>query len=67
MNKIVTISENSQSQFEAITNVYLQEGYKLSSSNCGFVNSEAYDFADVWQAILYKVVITNEQTIRFHK
>lgn len=54
MSKIVTVSANKQGYFEDQVNEYLQEGYKLSSSNCGFINSEAYDFVDVWQAILYK-------------
>ena len=54
MNKIVTVSNNKQGDFEYMVNEYLEEGYKLSSSNCGFINSEAYDFVDVWQAILYK-------------
>ena len=54
MSKIVTVSFSKQGCFEDTVNEYLKEGYKLSSSNCGFVNSEAYDFVDVWQAILYK-------------
>jgi len=54
MNKIITVSNNKQGDFEYMVNEYLEEGYKLSSSNCGFLNSEAYDFIDRWQAILYK-------------
>lgn len=52
--KIKTVSTSKQGEFEDIVNSYLKEGYKLVSSNYGFVNSESYDFADVWQAILYK-------------
>lgn len=54
MNKIVTVSANNQEEFTNNIHKYLQEGYKLSSSNCGFLNSEPYDFIDRWQAILYK-------------
>jgi ribose 5-phosphate isomerase RpiB len=53
MNKIVTVSDNKQGDFTDRVNEYLEEGYKLSSSNCGFLNSESYDFVDYWQAILY--------------
>lgn len=54
MSKIVTVSTSKQGYFEDTVNDYLEEGYKILSSNCGFVNSEAYDFCDNWQAILYK-------------
>ena len=54
MNKIITVSENTQAQFEYIVNGYLQDGYKILSTSCGFLNSENYDFVDCWQAILYK-------------
>ena len=54
MNKIITVSENAQAQFEYMVNGYLQDGYKILSTSCGFLNSENYDFIDVWQAILYK-------------
>ena len=54
MNKIITVSENTQAQFEYIVNGYLQDGYKILSTSCGFLNSENYDFVDYWQAILYK-------------
>lgn len=54
MNKIITVSENAQSQFEYMVNGYLQDGYKILSTSCGFVNSESYDFCESWQAILYK-------------
>lgn len=54
MNKIITVSNNKQGDFEYMVNGYLQDGYKILSTNCGFINSESYDFVDVWQAILYK-------------
>jgi len=54
MNKIVTVSFSKQGCFEDSVNEYLEEGYKILSTNCGFLNSENYDFIDVWQAILYK-------------
>lgn len=54
MKDIVTINVNNQGDFVRQVQAYLKDDYKLSSSNCGFVNSEAYDFIDRWQAILYK-------------
>ena len=32
----------------------LDDDYRISSSTCGTTNSEAYDFAEFWQAILIK-------------
>ena len=51
---IKTIAESSQGQFEKMINDYLSDGWILLSSNCGFINSEQYDFQHLWQAILFK-------------
>lgn len=48
---IVTVSERGQVEFEAYCQGLYEDGYILSSSSCGFVNSESYDFCDSWQAI----------------
>lgn len=48
------ISQSSESEFENMVNAYLKEGWKLSSTSCGFMNNELYNFADVYQAILVK-------------
>ena len=52
MQKVVTISESQQGEFEDKVNDYLSRGYSILSTNCGFVQSEAYDFCNVWNAIL---------------
>jgi len=56
MQKVLTIEESSNSDFEKMVNAFLEDGYKISSTSCGFANSENYDFAGRWQAILVKEV-----------
>lgn len=50
--KIVETSDHTE--FENQVKGYLSQGYKISSTNCGFVNSEKYDFCSIYQAILIK-------------
>jgi len=38
--------------FEKEVNEFLQNGYLISSTSCGFANSESYDFCGVYRAIL---------------
>lgn len=54
MQSIKVIEENNKINFESEVNYYLDIGYKISSTNCGFVNSEVYDFCSCYQAILVK-------------
>jgi len=54
MSKIEVINLSSESEFEKYVNGRISEGYKISSTNCGFVNSESYDFCACYQAILVK-------------
>lgn len=51
---IKVISQNDQDDFENKVNKLIKDGYKIIASSCGFVNSENYDFADWYQAILEK-------------
>lgn len=48
--KIVAHSEKEK--FEDEVNKLLKTGYTILSSNCSMINSEAYDFANYYQAML---------------
>lgn len=52
--EIRVITGNDQNNFEADVQELLNEGFKIKACNCGFINSEQYDFADYYQAILVK-------------
>lgn len=54
MEKIKVINITDEDEFEREINKWLLQGYKVSSSSCGFVNSESYDFCTSFQAILIK-------------
>lgn len=54
MSEIKVINTHDESDFENMVNAYLKEGWKISSTSCGFVNSDAYDFCTSFQAILIK-------------
>lgn len=53
---IETISENDEQRFKEKVNCLLSEGYKISSTNCGYageVGGNVYD-CEYWMAILIK-------------
>ena len=53
---IETISENDEKAFKEKINKLLSEGYKISSTNCGYsgeVGGNVYD-CEYWMAILIK-------------
>jgi hypothetical protein len=52
--QIKTIDVPNSIEFEQRVNDLLKEGYEILSTNCGFANSEKYDFCGCWQAILVK-------------
>ena len=52
--EILVLEESDKGKFEFNVNVYLSEGWTISSTSCGFVNSERYDFCSTYQAILIK-------------
>lgn len=54
MSSIKVIDVSDEDEFEGYVNAYLEDGYKLLSSSCGFVNSENYGFSRVYPAILIK-------------
>jgi len=49
--KIVTVETADAKVFEQECNRLANDGYFLKTSNCGFVNSEQYDFCSSWMAI----------------
>jgi len=52
---IIEVVETSDpDKYKAQMNKLLAEGYRISSTSCGFVNSEQYDFCGMYQAILVK-------------
>ncbi|HHX61782.1 MAG TPA: hypothetical protein GX707_13925 [Epulopiscium sp.] len=53
---IKVINECNEHVFESTVNEYLSKGYKISSTSCGFLNSEEYEFVTNFQAILFKEV-----------
>ena len=50
--EIKVLNLTDETEFEDIVNGFLAEGWKISSTSCGFVNSENYDFCTSFQAIL---------------
>lgn len=49
----VKIVENSdKDKFTNEVNSFLVEGYEILSTSCSMINSEAYDFASFYQAML---------------
>ena len=56
MQEIKVISYPDEGYFESLVNNLLKEGWRISSTNCGFLNSENYNFGNVYQAILIREV-----------
>lgn len=55
LKKYIKIVENcDKGNFTAEVNILLNKGYKILSTNCCVINSEAYDFCSCFQAILLK-------------
>ena len=48
------VETSDKDEFERESSKLIGLGYKISSSNCGFLNSERYDFCPYYQAILIK-------------
>ena len=57
MKQEIKVYESSnESEFEAYVNAMLKDGWQISSTSCGFVNSENYDFCSSYHAVLVKVI-----------
>lgn len=52
MIKVVETSDKNE--FECESSELMKQDYKVSSSNCGFINLERYNFCPYYQAILVK-------------
>jgi len=48
----IVVEWSSASDFEDEVNALLKDGYTVLSSNCGFIDSENYNFASSFMAIL---------------
>ena len=48
---IVAVSETDPRIFEQKSERIVNDGYKVLSTSCGFVNSADYDYCEVYQAI----------------
>lgn len=49
---IKAINLSDKDEFEKRVNKHLNEGWKIETTNCRFVNGELYDFHEKYQAIL---------------
>lgn len=54
MQEVEIVEAADPDDFVERVNKLLSEGFQLSSSSCGFVDSEKYDFCGNYQAILLK-------------
>jgi hypothetical protein len=50
--KIKVINLSDEDAFEIQINKLLSDGWDILSTNCGFCDSEKYDFCSSYQAIL---------------
>lgn len=48
---VVAVKTQHKDLFQDKCNELFSDGYFMSSSSCGVIPSEAYDFQSVWQAI----------------
>ena len=52
--KIKVINMGDEDEFEKTVQGFLNNDWRISSTSCGFTNSEKYDFCTSFQAILIK-------------
>ena len=50
--QIKTVESSDKDKFGVEVNELLNNGYRIMTTNCGFANSEKYDFCALYQAIL---------------
>lgn len=48
---VIVVEESDLNRFQDECARLILADYKLSSSSCGFVNSEAYDFCSAYHAV----------------
>ena len=54
MQTIKVVNITDEDDFTKQVNDLLNDGYKISSTDCGFIQSEQYDFCSSFMAILVK-------------
>lgn len=66
---IKVIETSNAKEFESNVNDYINSGYKIVSCNCGFINSEQYDYANCYQAILEKTtpVLSVDKSFKYYR
>lgn len=52
MTGVKVVNLTDENDFEKEINRLLDLGYQISSTSCGFINSEKYDFCTSFQAVL---------------
>jgi len=52
--KIEIVQSNDEETFKQKVQELLNDNWYIQSCNCGFIQSETYDFCNVFQAILTK-------------
>ena len=52
MQTIKVLESSDPKQFEIDVNDCLKEGYRISSTSCGFVDDSKYDYCGSYQAVL---------------
>lgn len=63
MKEMVVVELTDSQKFEDVCNGYLSDGYIVSSTSCGFANSEKYDFCSCYHAVLIRrVAVTSDNT-----
>lgn len=56
MEQLQVINSSDEDDFTRRVTKELQEGWRVSSTHCGFVDSAAYDYCNSYQAILTRNV-----------
>lgn len=51
---VMIVEHADEEVFKQSCKEWVEKGYKVSSTSCGFINSEEYDYCDWYQAILIK-------------
>lgn len=52
LQEIKIINMSDEDAFTEAVNKHLSEGYKISSTDCGYINSDQYNFCSSFMAIL---------------
>lgn len=52
--QIKIVEDKNPENFRDTVNILLNKGWRVLSTNCTVINSEAYDFCSWYQAILFR-------------